>query len=361
MTDTNSENQNGWQGFVLIWLLTAICVVIAVSRVISASPVVFIRPSSRPDLPPATGVVIGVNDRNEGVVLTSGHILKLGKALVGDGKTWRPSTVIGRDDASDLAALLIEWNGSASSLSDAEGPFGQPVWAWGATSAYIRGQTLPSPTGTVSIDHRSQKGDSGAPLFNQNQKLLGILCGGYADTDQQGRSVHREVFYGPNAATIRRDLKYWGWECKDGRCRRIGIQQPAWTPIPQSSQGAAAGRVGDTAAAPAPLQGPPGKSIVGPQGRPGTPGQDGKSIIGPQGIPGRPGNDAVLDLSKIPPITIELMGADGKVAQRFIVHPGGTLQLPPITMTTIGADGTRHSRVRPLGGEFRLGFFEQER
>lgn len=325
------------------------------------SSVVFIRPASRPDLYSATGIVVGVNDQHEGIVITASHLHKFGDLVVGDGKSWRMATTIGRDEASDLSALLIRWPGPSTPLAASAPPFGGRARAWGASSGWRNGKTQPSPFGTITVDWGTKQGDSGAAVIGQAGRVIGVLSGSYFDKDHCGNVVARQTAFGPNIETIRRNLKIWGWECKDGRCRRIGIQQPAWTPISQSSQGAVAGRVGDTATVPAPLQGPPGKSIVGPQGRPGTPGQDGMSIVGPVGPQGQPGNDAVFDLSQIPPITIELMGENGEVAKTLYVRPGGTLQLPPMKMTTIGADGTRISKVRPLGGEFKLKFFEQEK
>ncbi len=328
-----------WLYYILSYLALAACGVYIAK---GDSSVVFVRPAAHPNFPPSTGIIVGVNERNEGIVITSDHILELGEADVGDGKTWRKSTIIGRDSVSDLSALLIEWNGPASSLSNTEAAVYQPVWTWGAKSGYWRGRIEPSPRGTVTIKKPSAIGDSGSPLFSQDKKIVGILCGGIGDIDRCGNIITRPIFFGPNVGMIQRNLKFWGWECRDGTCRRIGDARPAWTPI-KSSSGAVADRVGDTAAAPTLQQGPPGKSIVGPQG-----------------IPGRPGKDAVLDLSKLPPIKIELLGADGKVARTLYVRPGGTLQLPPITFQTIGADGKVFSKTQPLGGTFKLGFFEKE-
>ena len=341
----------------------------------SDSPIVLVRPVKAQHLPPGTGVVVGADGQN-GVVITAAHILKWGRCLVKHNDSWHFATEIGRNDESEVGALMIQWNGGSIPLSDSAPKVGEEIWSWGATSNYSCGNVvqIPDPKQReikgklITVDFTAQKGDSGSPFIGTDNRVMGILARGIG-TERNGTYV-RWANYGPNALQIREDLCSWGWDCSDGKCRKIGSGS-AWTPsritilpptvspirriIPIGSElpplptyptrpAAQAGQV---------VMGLPGK-----QGIPGLPGPPGKSIVGPQGPPGK---DATFNLRDFPPFTIEILGANGQVAQTITVPIGGTLQIPPMTMTTIGADGKVYTQTRPLGGEFKLGFFEKEK
>ncbi len=325
------------------------------------SSIVFVKAESQS--PPDTGIVVGA-DGKIGIVITSGHTLDHGPVLVGDGKTWQTAiwqtaTKIGQSTQSDVGALLIQWTGPSSILATTNSKIGESVWTWGAGSNYHRVNVLtcpddpilPNPSAAIALGFRAEYGDSGAPLFGVDEQIVGIVVGRYGEK-KGGNEIGEWISYGPNAQKIRENLSSWGWDCSGGKCRRVAPGS-AWTPT----------RI----TVPPPVMRTPGQVVMGlpgKQGIPGQPGPPGRSIVGPQGRqgpPGSPGRDATFDLRGFPPFTIEILGENGQVAQTITVPIGGTLQLPPMTMTTIGSDGKVHTRTRPLGGEFKLGFFRKDK
>ena len=121
------------------------------------------------------------------VILTAAHVLGTGTdpRVRGNGR-WHKAEVLGRDDAADLAVLLVAADLPAIKVAEADPREGDDVLMVGVTSLWSKGRIVGREQFNGSecylfgcdtgADDYSESGDSGAGVFVRGE-LVAVHCG----------------------------------------------------------------------------------------------------------------------------------------------------------------------------------------
>ena len=138
-----------------------------------------------------SGTLVDV-DGDAGIVVTCAHLFREGASRIQvafDGSQAYDATLVGRDEAFDLAALRIARPAAEPIPIAGVGPqvgetlrscgYGQDGRYWcnqGRMLGYVR-TTQTRTAETLELSGRARDGDSGGPVFNGSGELVGVLWG----------------------------------------------------------------------------------------------------------------------------------------------------------------------------------------
>lgn len=348
------------------FLLALICVLIAciVGGVAQAGPVVRIQQKKCEGGTCRqiwqTGTVIGRHTDDRVIVLTCKHGCETESQLLVelDGK-FVEAEWFGRDKDSDLALILVEYATGVEWFTVAEDDpkSGDSLtvggWALHKTLAYRKTKINESTDVDIVVDGTFSQGESGGPAFNAQNKLVGVIVGNSAATDDKGNA--------PPAATADGYLtccrcirRFVNAQCgcipsnPPNRTRTKVVTRSPVVPPPVDDV--------PPAPVPAPIDAPAPQPIAGAQGPKGATGQRGEKgddgaqgPIGPPGgtgLKGESGKDAdpkvIADLTKRVAaleaamallqggITVQMFDQNGKLVDENTYDPknfGGKLYI----------------------------------
>lgn len=131
-------------------------------------------------------VIWSANGRS--VILTAAHVVTIGpEPRVRALAKWHAAKLLARDEAADLAALVVEVELPAVPVSESDPQIGAAVEMFGVTSLWSKGKITASE-GSVYLlgcdtgpEDYSDSGDSGGGVFVRNE-LVGVHCGKFSQS-----------------------------------------------------------------------------------------------------------------------------------------------------------------------------------
>jgi len=330
-----------------------------------------------------TGTLVDKNDQH-GLIVTNCHVVRdsqgtITVSLPNDPRSPYGAKILGIDPTWDLAALLI-YAPQADPVPFADAKPGEELEIAGYGSGdyfpqrgYLHRYVAPAPGAPgdwMKIQRAiARQGDSGGPVFNSEGYYVGTLWGSDFESETTATCAVRVCQF----------LGQWSNSCGSGGCYQGYCPpqaQPQYNPAPrtyaqpvrpatpqqQASGGLFSKNINQSISAgisdqqlekladilTAKMAQDP--RFKGPPGRDGQPGLEGAP--GKDGPPG-PGPDldklAQMIVTRLPPITINYIGADNTIYKTVPLRLGDTLNVPPQRMQIQHPGGQVYYQEKPLG------------